>query len=245
MKQPSQPQYDRGFEPAVAAGLLSTRQAAERGNRLAAAHRLLRKHELSLEAALEVVDNRIRLHQALGRREDCGQLALSPGPRRRYSSSRLLLIGIVLSSVAIAAGALVQQRWAEQAEVGRALERVAAVTSSAAPVVPPVPQQTPESPPAIAVEQSEGRTTRVSAGHPAAVLEAVCARFSGSGTCGWMELRNTSPRYPGRRIGWFADRRGAQHVVPIRRDSATGRWFTGNGLRPLEPRRVGPPTGPS
>ena len=57
--------YDPAFHEAVEAGFLTPRQAMERGKRAAHAESLSKKHDLPLDRALAVADNRVSLASAI------------------------------------------------------------------------------------------------------------------------------------------------------------------------------------
>jgi hypothetical protein len=128
--------------------------------------------------------------------------------------------------------------WDNQVRVARDLEKLSFATAARRPAASAVRQAIEPVASRLTVQRDEfGRVTRVSAGRPRAVLEELCRLASPSGSCAATELRHTEPSYPGHRIGRFTASEGGAlgWVVRIRLDRASRRWFTGTGLRPIEP----------
>lgn len=224
--------YDRDFEPAVREGLLSVREAIRRGNRQTYAFHLSQRFGISEILAFRVTDNRARLVDVL---RAMGKIPGHPKPRGGIDAPRRLqVLTLVLGLIALSGlfGLHERQR---QREMGRRLE---VIQLSASPqAVPPT-----DSTDAVVAQVSRtsierdasGRITKVSAGHPADVLAALC-EATPLGACTTVELQPTEPPFPGRRVGRF----GVGHVIErsesltIRRDRQTGRWVAGTGLRPI------------
>ncbi len=224
--------YDREFEPALREGLLTVREAIRRGNRRAYAEHLVLRFRLSEDLALRVTDNRVRLTDVL---RATGRIPGHPQPRGGIDAPRRLqAFTLVLGLFALSA-LFGLHEWQRQREMGRRLEVLQMSTSPQA--VPPtdstdavVPRDSRTS-----IERDElGRITKVSAGHPADVLAALC-EATPLGACDMMEIQPTEPPFAGRRVGHFAVGYVIEQseALTIRRDRETGRWVAGTGLRPI------------
>jgi hypothetical protein len=231
--------YDRGFERAVAEGHLTVEQAVARGSRRAYVAALQRRNGLPLSLALQVADNRLRLYEALGRSDRELALAHLTQRAREFGRRRLLALVLVFVSAVYVVGHYGKERWERQTEVGREMER-AWLTATAMPAakrnVPHSRSAVTEPTSTVKTERNPaGYVTRVSAGSPSAVIDALCRAFSLSGSCRRSEVRDTEPRYPGRRIGSFVAEENGIYMVHIRRDRSSGRWLVGTGLQPVTP----------
>ena len=224
--------YDREFEPAVLEGLLTVREAIGRGNRRAYAEHLASRFRLSEALALRITDNRARLTDVL---RATGRIAGHPKAAAGIDApGRLQALTMVLGLIALS-GLFGIQEWQRQREMGRWLEALQ-MPASQAPVlrtgstnaVAPQNSQT-------SIERDEWRrVTKVSAGHPSEVLDALCEPTP-LGACGIMEIQPTEPPFPGRRVATFAviHRVEQSQSIEIRRDRETGRWVAGTGLKPI------------
>ena len=224
--------YDREFEPAVREGLLTVREAIGRGKRRAYAEHLVRRFRLSEDQALRVTDNRLRLVEVL---RATGKIAGHPAQRGGIDAPRRLqALTLVLGLLALS-GLFGLHEWQRQREMGRRLEALqipasqeAIARADSTDAVVPRDSRT-------SIERDDrGRITKVSAGHPADVLAALC-EATPLGACGIEEIQPTEPPFPGRRVGRFAviHTVGESQALTIRRDRETGRWVAGTGLRPI------------
>ncbi len=224
--------YDRAFEPAVREGLLTNWEAIRRGNRQAYAEHLAQRFRLPENLALRVTDNRIRLTDAL---RATGRIAGHPAPRGGIDAPRRLqALTLVLGLLALF-GLFSLNEWQRQRRIGRRLEALQIPASQQAVLRANSTGAVVSEDSRVSIERDpQGRITRVSAGHPADVLSALC-EATPFGACGMMEIQPTEPPFPGRRVGRFAVASGAEQsqVFAIRRDRETGRWVTGTGLRPI------------
>ena len=224
--------YDRDFEPAVGEGLLTVGEAIRRGNRRAYTEHLVQRFRLSEDLALRVTDNRARLTDVL---RATGRIPGHPEPRGGIDAPRRLQALTLVFGLLALSGLFGLSEWQRQREMGRRLE--ALQMSASREVVPRtdsadavVPQGSRTS-----IERDDwGRITKVSAGHPADVLSALC-EATPFGACGMMEIQPTEPPFPGHRVGSFAvvHTVGQSQALAIRRDRETGRWVVGTGLRPI------------
>jgi len=231
--------YDKAFEPAVARGLLTVQAAWARGSREAYAVGLQHRYQLTSALALEVADNSMTLLEALETldRQNKGALSELTGTRTRFSW-RLLPVALVMACALFVLARYGEGLWESHSRIGRELERLSFAAISKAR--PTSLRREPIGSPVVGpqVQRDElGRVTRVEGGRPIAVLEEICRLASASGSCPWMEVRHTEPRYPGLRIGRFAAGPGDGEIwaVMIRRNRSSGRWSVGTGLRPVQP----------
>jgi hypothetical protein len=88
----------------------------------------------------------------------------------------------------------------------------------------------------VETTDADGRLTRIDGNSPLGVLEAFCAAEGAENACEPLEILPTRPPRSGVKIGvlrkpWQSDRR---YAIWIRRNQQTGKWFAGNGLKPLQ-----------
>ena len=232
------PRYDRAFEPAVQAGFISAYEAIARGNRQTYAGHLSQRFRISIEVALTVTDNHIRLHEAVQAAEKSREWSR---PRRRTLSRPLKwqLVTLAVGSV-ILAGLLGADQWQRQVDVGRQLERLSQpAAGSASQRV--AERTTLAGPPTVATPRTrverdaEGRITRITASRPRDVLVALCDAATAPSSCASFELLPTRPPFPGRRQGvvLLSHPYGESRTLQIVRDRRSGRWFAGTGLTPI------------
>ncbi len=227
-----QAEYDRDLEPAVREGLLTVQEAIRRGNRRAYAEHLARRFRLSEDLALRVTDNRARLTDAL---RATGRIPGHPEPRGGIDAPRRLQALTLVFGLLALSGLFGLSEWQRQREMGRRLE--ALQMSASQELVPRTDSADAVAPHGsrTSIERDDwGRITKVSAGHPADVLSALC-EATPFGACGMMEIQPTEPPFPGRRVGRFSVRHATEQTeaLTIRRDRETGRWVAGTGLRPI------------
>jgi hypothetical protein len=227
--------FDRSFEGAVRDGCLSAAEAVRRGNRQAYADHLRLRFRLTHEMALRVADNRVLLTDAL---RVSGRIPDVPRPRSGIGRPVRLQLMTVTVGLLVLAGLFGVQNWQRQRETGRRLEMLQVAgpfvaTPREAPSAEPVAANPTEAR-HVAIERDEwGRVTKVSAGHPAGVVAALCD--SAVGSCASTEVRPSDPPFPGLRMGrlTIASAPGETATLPIRRDRRSGRWVAGTGLAPI------------
>lgn len=204
--------YDPAFAQAVEAGLLSARQAMERGKRDAYAGIVANRHGLSTELALAVADNRTSLLQALRQRE-AGKLdtlrvtvrAGLPGPAKWVALATLPLLLV----------ALVYAKWDGSAPstvvVARPVQGGAILTDTA------------------------GRLIQVSGLNPRSVLRAYCASAVAGHPYEAVDLVPSPQPGVRARIGLLRDPASPSTLlaITIREDEAAGLWVAGDGRSPL------------
>jgi hypothetical protein len=204
--------YDRAFQKAIDEGLLTARQAAERGSREACAGRLASRHRISHEVALDVVDNRISLLDALRWRDerDGGAMHLTVPDRRvgRTVGLVALLVAVALAAVLFrGSGADLTSGPGESTRVG----------------------------PAEVRSDAGGRIVEVIGPDPRSVLRAYCVQGASRGRLEPLKVVPSS--LPGARthLGLLRDLRRPEQLlaIPIREDRASSRWLAGDGSRPL------------
>jgi len=232
------PRYDRAFESAVQAGFISIYEATARGNRQSYADHLSQRFRISIEVALTVTDNRIRLHEAVQAAEKVRERSR---PRRRTMGRPLKwqLLTLVVGSV-ILGGLLGADQWQRQVEVGRQLERLSRPAPGTAPREL-AESTSPAGPPAVAIpaaqveRDAEGRVTRITASRPRDVLVALCDAATVPASCVSFEVLPTRPPFPGRRLGTvlLSHPYGESRAMQIVRNRRTGRWSAGTGLTPI------------
>lgn len=210
------PRFDAAFRPAVEAGHLTADEAYRRGKREVYVKRLVERHRLPQELACSVADNRLSLLEALHRRTPGQAVVIRIEPTPARSSRALLICAIVLLTSAVAA--LHWWQAEELAPSGRSRVRLGT---------------------AEVYTDDSGRIVRVVGASPDDVLLTFCrqrppeARLRATGVMPAVEEHAV-------RIGVLhpADNPGEVLAIPIREDELTGRWFAGDGLRPLEPKRA-------
>jgi hypothetical protein len=216
-------EYDVGFIPAVAEGYLTVRQAVERGDRVAFASRLTRRHGLSLDSAFLVADNRLALGEAVRIHAGGGRSEIRRVERKRHASRAkiwLASLGAALLATAalhawIGSGAgpeLVDPRGSAVSRQGSAWKDVEVQTDGL------------------------GRIVSVSAPNPIAVLRGFCRPEPSRQRCEPVEIRADVSGAPGLRWGVFrtsGKELGLQAIV-IRRDGTVRTWTAGDGSRPIE-----------
>ncbi len=207
--------YDRAFQPAVAAGLLTTRQAIDRGKRDAFAERIVQRHGIEIEVALEVADNRTSLGDAI---RDHGSEAIptdpSPAAGRRSPAWYAVAVGVLVLLVVAGAARLApgQSEAHVWHQVGDA--RVMMLDNDVAVRI--------DGPDPLTVLQAYLGTARRSADHT---------------LLGLVRSPRAAPRL---RIGVYEDAEGVDRLsaIAIRQDPQTLVWSTGDGLSPIATMRA-------
>jgi len=215
--------YDVGFIPAVAEGHLTVRQAVERGDRVAFASRLTRRHGLSLDFAFLVADNRLRLGEALRDHAATGRSKSRDRERQTHVSRSKVWLGL-LGAVLVATAALFT--WIGSGSGPEAVEPSGPAVSRQASPWKDVELKTDEL----------GRIVHVSASDPTALLRGFCRPDPSSPRCEPVEIRATVSGEPGLRWGVFSTtgKEYGLRAIEIRRGGAVRSWTAGDGSRPIE-----------
>lgn len=208
--------YDRAFQPAIDAGQLTPRQAAERGNRDVYAGILASRHGLPKPVALDIADNKISLLEAIrerGPRPSGGAALPAPAPRCRRGRTALMLAVLVALLVAVG---LLSDHGVGPVRLDGEAGRVHG---------------------AEFVATDDGVVLSVSAPDPHTVLRGYCAA-SPNGRLEPLDVVPSARLGSGARLGLMRDVRRPDHLlaITIREDRATDRWRAGDGSTRLVPR---------
>jgi hypothetical protein len=228
--------YDPEFQPAVEQGHLTPKQAIERGSRQALAARMAKRHDLPIELALDVADNRLTVREALAKRpRPKPQIIIPPEPA---TPSQIAFVGWVAAVLAVGIGIFGWAMWKRD-------------LSDARPESPPPGSastvKTEPAPPPRAVDllsltdvktDKRGRLTRVTGPNPRTVLLAYCRANPRAAQLEPIGLAASIPPFPGTQLGLFRDigQESSIRAFKIRKDGRTGRWVAGNGRRPITTR---------
>jgi hypothetical protein len=223
--------YDRTFEPTVRAGYLTAQEAVQRGDREVYIARLESRFQLPHDLALRVTDGRMRLKPAV---EEC---------ERRRAATRVgravnwRPVAAALVLIVLAAGFFGASRLAHQRQIVRKLENAAlAGRQSAADAGETAGTGSQGEPPGRVERNAQGWVTLVTAGHPADAMSTFCRLATPGAGCASADVLQSTPRFPGRRVGRFTlDDDERTWLIPIRRERGSGRWAIGTGLRPIAP----------
>jgi hypothetical protein len=205
--------YDPAFREAVESGRLTATQAYQRGKREACAARLATRHRLPTEIAYAVADNRLPLLEALRQRApETKPITVRIESRPRLGPRRFAVAATIVLALVIAGLHLVTRRPAETGGRSRVIVGEAEVVRNAA-----------------------GRVVRVIATDPDAVLVTYCREGGAAGRLRAVGLMPAPSETTSVRIGLLreASRPDALQAIAIRKDPATDRWFSGDGVRPL------------
>ena len=204
--------YDKKFQPAIDAGTLTYRQAAERGDRNAFAGILSSKHRLPMEIAYDIADNRISLLDAIRQRtRNEGELQAE----QRTSTRRSALFLCALALVALF-GWVTRDTGVKLDDSNEEVRRLigdAEVRTS-----------------------SDGMVLQVSGPDPRSVLRAYCAASGRAGRLEPLDVAPSSAPGVGRaRVGLLRDPYRPDDLlsITIREDREGGRWIAGDGVHPL------------
>jgi hypothetical protein len=211
--------YDPGFREAVTAGRMTARQAAERGDRMAWAGKLVKRYEISIEQALLLTDNKATLTEVVGSAAASNSEVAPAQPGR--SSRSLVLVVAALVGLALAGVLLWRQLGAQDA--GSVAIAAPVATAPSKPVAPEREIRRDES----------GHVTAVTAPTPQAVLEDFCQSMGDAVQREPIRIVPSGSDW----LGFF--RQGtAEYAILIRRDLMNGLYTTGDGARPLVPNPV-------
>ncbi len=206
--------YDPEFQPAIDEGILTPRQAAERGQRDAYAAILASRHRLPREVAYQLADNRTSLLAVLRDRarknEGALRVALRPARIMRTSALLALLVLVAASAIAIqGSGVGVRLGPGKQLTFGESLAQT----------------------------DGTGRVTRVQGPNPRSVLRAYCAAHAGGGRLRPLEVIASAQTGRMARLGLLQDTSRPTDLlaVTINEDRKSGHWTVGDGRGPVVP----------
>jgi len=203
--------FDRSFADAVAAGTLSPQQAALRGKREAFAEKLVARHQISMEEALAVADNRTPLLEAVRRGAEVEQVEIQP-QRRQFPFFRIALAaGAILALAAVVALIQNPDETAQPTRTQRA-PKVRRVIASLQEVATDV------------VYNADGNATEITGGNPEAVLDAFCRSVNG------FRAEPVSLQAAGDDWNGLYRSRGVLYAIPIRWDRTRQLWVSGNAV---------------
>ncbi len=245
--------YDPEYKGAVAEGLLTARQALERGSRKAQILRLEQRHDLPRDLAELVADNRLSLLAAVRKREmrktthDKITVRWEDRPRPRP-----FLAAAVAILATLAVGGYGLRLWLAQVDMAHQADRAEAVAIAAERLVErsnpeettlPVPE-VGAAPAGTSITTDQNRQPlEIRGPTPKAVLLAYCSAGEDANFVEPVELASAEPNQRGLRFGILRDWRDGTrtHAIQIRQDHRTRRWFAGDGAHPiprLEPIRL-------
>ena len=222
-----QANYDRSFAEAVAAGLLTPQRAALRGKREVFAEKLVQRHQITMEHALEVADNKVPLLEAVRRVQQVEILDFEPVRGRSPYLKLLIAAGATLVVIAAAAVVIIMQYpdvILEPIREKQEISKPSRLISSLQEVVTDV------------VYDDNGLATEVTGGNPRAVLDAYCR------TVKPFRAEPVSLEASGKNWNGLYRSRGVLYRISIRWDASRLLWVTGNAEdwvrgEPLPPTR--------
>lgn len=214
----SRPAYDRAFQPAIEAGLLSVLEATRRGQRAAYVEAIAQRYGLAPSLAMDIADNRTSLLNCLREREsaDSAKIVASvPQEPRRY-------FGWVAGGLAVGAMTLL----------------IAYASTTASPKV----VRTVVVLGAEVRLDDRGNVVRVAAPDPRTVLNGFCAIQTGSGAMAVIAVVPSKLGSRDARLGLFREsaQKGRVFMIEILENRAAGRWVAGDGVSPIVPRNAPP-----
>ncbi len=206
--------YDLDFQPAIDEGLLTPRQASERGQRDAYAAILASKHRLPESVAYDLADNRTSLLEVLRERarQNDGALEVSLRPRRTARTVVLcasLFVVFALAAILQGSGGTVALGPGKELTLGDALART----------------------------DGGGRVVMVQGPNPRSVLRAYCAADTRGGRLEPLKTVASTQAGGSARLGLLRDpgRPSELLAIRIREDRKTGVWAAGDGTAPVIP----------
>lgn len=216
---PGPARFDPSFADAVAAGNLTPQQAALRGTRDVFARKLVERHQISMEHALEVADNRTPLLEAVRRGSEAERRGSEAEPVKlvKPERRRIPFLRIVLAAGAILAVAAVVMLSRNPEET----------TLPARTQVVPKAQRVIASLQEVATEvvyDSEGRATQVTGGNPEVVLHAYCRSVKG------FRSEAVSLQAAGDDWNGLYRSRGVLYSITIRWDPTRKLWVAGDAV---------------
>ncbi|MDX1389317.1 MAG: hypothetical protein R3344_09005 [Acidobacteriota bacterium] len=220
--------YDPGFAGAVARGQLSATAAIQRGDREKLIRHLAQRYDLPDHLAEQVADNKLNVRAAV----QASETTTEPERRSgfRLSGAEVLVTALCLTLVGLI--------------VMAAVNRFDAVEiAEEAPVFDPEPVS-----PATAVlirekldastetrRSESGELVEIVGPDPRSVLRTFCAESSSTSELEALDIVPSVPPTAGTRLGTYRDPSSPfdTYAVTIRRNHATGRWFVGDGVKPI------------
>lgn len=211
--------YDPAFRAAVEEGLLTPRQAMERGKRDTYAGLVSNKHGLPMEKAYDVADNRLSLLEALRRRTAAPPQAV--GVRLRPNWTRFA----VWCAVALIPVGLVTAHFS-----GGGID-AGVPDSHGVPTIEFVGEVELRA-------DDRGRVVQVLGPDPLSVLKTYCDSGLPGGP--FQPLKVVPSRRPGTRsrVGLLRNPRKKLLAITIQEDRERNRWVAGDGRGPLVPKRA-------
>jgi hypothetical protein len=205
--------FDRSFADAVAAGRLSPQQAAMRGKREAFAEKLVQRHRITMEQALDVADNKIPLLEAVHRNERVETIEFEP-PRPGFPYLKLFLAaGTTLALIAAAIVVVITQ----YPDVNVEPIRQQKVASKSSRVIASLQEVVTD-----VVYDDNGLATEVTGGNPRVVLDTYCRSVKG------FKAEPVSLQAAGKDWNGLYRSRGVLYSIRIRWDASRLLWVTGN-----------------
>jgi hypothetical protein len=219
--------FDRSFSDAVEAGHLTPQQATMRGKREVVAEQLVERHQIAMEQALEVADNKIPLLEAV-RQGGRFKLVEYEPVRRRFPWGRVFsTIAAMLAVSGAAAVVIISQYPDVTVEPVRKQQGVPKPTR----VIASLEEATAE-----VLYDDQGLTTEVAGGNPKAVLDAFCRSVKG------FKAEPVTLQAAGEDWNGLYRRRGVLYSLPIHWNRSRGLWVAGNAEdwvqgKPIPPSR--------
>ena len=246
--RPGVPDLDPGFASAIREGHLTVQQAVARGDRGACAQRLARRHRLRDELAYRVVDNRMRLADALAEQQQLereqelaaeGRVPAAHAsrravPRRRAGDAtraqKVVILGLGAAGLCVLTwAAWPRPKAAEPAPVAAATP--APVEAAPAAAEPAKAGAVAKAAPSRAAVRKDalGRVLEIQGSDPASVLVAFCDASSSTLGLEPVEITSTVPPFREARLGIFRDfsAPGSDFAIRMRHDEGSGRWIAG------------------
>jgi hypothetical protein len=203
--------YDPAFQSAIDEGLLTPAQAVARGKREVRAEQIADRHNVTIEVARDVVDNRVSLLEAVR-----GHRQAEPAPVRLTHPSKRSRFwvwgGIVLVVMVAAGGALWYLLPAQAGESTRTRYGTTEV-----------------------VRDGKGQVVQVTGTDPESVLRAYCSASAEHRDFDPLGLIPSDQESALTRVGVLRNRVAKEIVlaISIHKDAETGRWSAGTGRAPV------------
>jgi hypothetical protein len=230
--------YDPGFREAVERGFLTPEQAFARGDRPLYATTLALNHSLDMKTAFLITDNRMQLADAFQGMIEPESPDRSDPPETRAVWSSVKTAG-ALATVAVMVLTLFPS---SRTTVNNADAAIPPSTSPAAALDAGSnsSRPAPKNSGAVFRVDREGLVTKVSGPNPKVVLSALCAHEQFVQILSPVALAPAVPASPGTRLGLVRDVRdlSGTRCVAIHRDPSNGRWFVGDGRKPIETQKA-------
>lgn len=205
--------FDPAYREAVEAGHLTPGQAYARGKREAYARQIGSRYRLAIDVAYDVADNRTTLAEVLKKSPRVAQPTRVAPPREPIGAYPILVALGLMLALAIAG-------WQYRGQSAEAIPtKFSTVQRSNGTQV-----------------DADGRIVRVIGSDPDRVLESYCEGMTDRGLRP-AGLMPATAEHATVRIGVIRDAAAPDTLlaIPIRHDETSGRWYSGDGLRPLVP----------